>query len=413
MRTRPVLLLLLLAWGLALSTSARAQITIERGDFEIVPGAVATINAQAIQDQTARIQNVVDLIGPGGVYDFSTIQVRGSLAQRDVQERPFDASVPDDPDFSEADYVNITGGFGAGFTTYSFFRLEEAPGGAPNGYHEVGSLTPSSSSKTLNDPSLLTFGLPLTYSGSWTSGEVTRESYFGGVLQNSISVTHSGAVIGHGDVAFPGGEVAPALVHATEQVEETDTTHAISFVTEGLQTVTVITDGNRNVLEFPDGMGGTVPAFFITLESDDGAVAEIDAGETGAFLGGDLGLSIELTTGSTDPFTLRGYRVDFPSFNNVVDDSDTPAGFSVENVSQTSSHRHFGQRPFPERPRSPGGRPQRPSTQRSRCVWTTGGSRALPTSRSWPYSSATTRRSPGAPRRALSTWGSNGYVRRA
>lgn len=334
MCTRPVLLLLLLAWGLALSTSAHAQITIERGDFEIVPGAVATINAQAVQDQTSTIQDLLVNVGPGGVYDFSSVQVRGTLAQREIQAAPFDGSVPDDPAFDAAEFVNIAGQFGPGFTTYDFFCFEEAAGGAPNGRHNLGSVTPASSTRIEYTPSLLTVGLPLTYPGSWTSGEVTEETYSGGVLQNSISVTHSGEVIGYGDVLFPGGERVPALVQALTQVEETDTTHAISFVTEGRKAVTVITDGNRNVLEFPDGTGGTVPAFFVNLESDAGAVAEIGAGETGSFLGGDLGLSIDVTTGSSAAFTLQGYRIDFSSLNNGVDDTGTPAGFPVEHVSQ-------------------------------------------------------------------------------
>jgi hypothetical protein len=171
----------------------------------------------------------------------------------------------------------------------------------------------------------------MTATTTWSSGDVTEFSYTNGTPQATQSVSYTGKVTGDGTLVLPGGRILPTLVHRLVQVEGTETTTALSFVTkEQRNTVSVLTDGSRTVVEAGPG----APAALFVLKSEAAAEAAIAQTTTGLFLGGALGATVEVTEGSAANGQLRGYRIDFPSFNNATNDTGLPAGFPVENVSQ-------------------------------------------------------------------------------
>ncbi|MEF8797587.1 MAG: T9SS type A sorting domain-containing protein, partial [Salinivenus sp.] len=312
---------------------ARAQITITAQDARdfLAPGVYGQQFLTAEPGEAARIQGIIDQVGPGGTYDFSAVEVSTvSFDVGEVQARPFDASVPADADFDDADFVDVSDPFGNS-PSYTFFDVED------DGYYEYGDLSSLSTFtlKTTYVPPLRAFPLPLTATTTWSSGDVTASFYTNGVLDSTEVTSYAGEVIGDGTLILPGGRTLPTLVHRSVQVEGSETTTALSFVTKGQRdAVTVLTDGNRTVLEFPTGSGASAPAAFFFLKSEAAAEAAIAQNTTGLFLGGTLGASVELTEGSATNGQLRGYRIDFPSFNNAIDDTGLPAGFPVENVSQ-------------------------------------------------------------------------------
>ena len=337
MTCRPVFRLVVLAVLLAGPiVEARAQITITAQDARdfLAPGVYGQQFMVAESGETARVQAIVDRIGPGGTYDFSAVAVSTvSFDVGEVQARPFDASVPTDADFADADFVDVIDSFG-GSPTYDFFRIEDAPGGAEDGYYQYGDLSSVAgfTFKTTYTPPLRAFPFPLTATTTWSSGDVTESSYTNGTPQDTQSVSYTGEVIGDGTLVLPGGRTLPTLVHRLVQVEGTETTTALSFVTKGQRdAVTVLTDGSRTVVEAGPG----APAAFFFLKSEAAAEAAIAQNTTGLFLGGALGATVELTEGSATNGQLRGYRIDFPSFNNAINDTGLPAGFPVENVSQS------------------------------------------------------------------------------
>lgn len=323
---------------------APGQITITKADAEayLAPGLYAEQNLTAAAGESTTIQNVLDQIGNGGVYDFSTVSVSASFSENEVETRPFSASVPVDPDFDDADYVDISGGF-FGSTTYNFLDIEDSAGGAPDGLYEHGDLAPSPifSTKTRYTPPLLAIPLPITAGTVWDSGTVTEETFVDGTLTETTEVNQSGEVIGYGTLVLPGGKSLPCLVYRLIEVTDTsstsanrDTTRSISFITKSqVGFATVLVDADGKVIEIDTGVGSTVPAAFFGIESDQAASESFAAGETGSFLGGTLGASVEITSGSATGSTLRGYRINFGSFNNAIDDTGTPAGFPVTNVS--------------------------------------------------------------------------------
>ena len=333
---RTVCLTVLLG-GLAVGAPAQITITAQDARDFLAPGVYGQQFMTAEPGETARLQRIIDRIGPGGTYDFSAVEVAtASFDVGEVQARPFDASVPTDSDFDDADFVDVSDPFG-GSPTYSFFRIEDASGGDPDGYYEYGDLSsiPFFEQKTTYTPPLRVFPLPLTATTTWSSGDVTESTYTNSSLQSTQEVSYSGEVIGDGTLILPGGRTLPTLVHRLVQVEGSETTTALSFVTKGQRdAVTVLTDGNGTVIEIPTGTGPAVPAAFFFLRSEAAAEAAIAQNATGLFLGGDLGASVELTSGSSTAGQLRGYRIDFPSFNSAIDDAGMPAGFPVENVSQ-------------------------------------------------------------------------------
>ena len=325
-------LVALLALFAGITTGAHAQITITAQDADDIfaPGVYGQQFMTAEPGETARLQRIIDRIGPGGTYDFSAVEVStASFNAGEVQARPFDASVPADADFDDADFVDVSEPFGNA-PSYTFFDVED------DGYYEYGDLSSFLifTQKTTYTPPLRTFPFPLTATTTWSSGDVTESFYTNDVLDSTRVASYSGEVIGDGTLILPGGRTLPTLVHRSVQVEGDETTTALSFVTKGQRdAVTVLTDGNGSVIETPTGTGTAAPAafFFLKLEAAEAAIAQ---NATGLFLGGDLGASVELTSGSATAGQLRGYRIDYPSFNNAIDDAGMPAGFPVENVSQ-------------------------------------------------------------------------------
>ncbi|MFB6099274.1 MAG: hypothetical protein ABEK84_09240 [Salinibacter sp.] len=95
---------------------------------------------------------------------------------------------------------------------------------------------------------------------------------------------------------------------------------------DALKRMAALTGGALSLSTAAGVLGGCRPA--------PDAEATVSANETGLFLGNDLGASIEITSVSSTDGPLRGDRVAFPSFNNAIDDSGTPAGFPITNVSQ-------------------------------------------------------------------------------
>lgn len=334
MTCRPVFRLVVLAALLAGPIAeARAQITITAQDARdaLAPGVYGQQFMVAESGETARIQTVIDRVGAGGTYDFSAVEVSTvSFDVGEVQARPFDASVPTDADFDAADFVDVSDPFG-GSPLYTFFGIED------DGYYEYGDLSslPFFEQKTTYTPPLRAFPLPLTETTTWNSEDVTASFYTNGSLDSTEVTSYAGDVIGYGMLILPGGRTLPTLVHRFVQVEGTETTTALSFVTRAQRnTVTVLTDGNRTVIDVPTGPTTSAPAAFFFLKSEAAAQATIAQNTTGLFLGGALGATVELTEGSATNGQLRGYRIDFPSFNNAIDDTGLPAGFPVENVSQ-------------------------------------------------------------------------------
>ena len=331
-----VALIVLLAGSIG---DTQAQITITAQDARdfLAPGVYAQQTMTPAAGETPRIQQIIDRIGAGAVYDFSDVAVASSsFDEGEIQARPFGPMVPTDADFADADFVDVSDVFG-GSPTYDFFGIEDAPGGAADGYYQYGDLSSFFffTFKTTYTPPLRAFPFPLTSTTTWNSGEVTASFYTNGVLDSTVTTSYAGEVIGDGTLILPGGRTLPTLVHRSVQVEGAETTTAISFVTKGQRdAVTVLTDGNRTVLEFSTGSGGSAPAAIFFLKSEAAAEATIAQNTTGLFLGGALGASVELTSGSSTAGALRGYRIEFPSFNNVIDDAGMPAGFPVENVSQ-------------------------------------------------------------------------------
>ena len=336
MTLRPAFVAALLTAGLLLGAVAetRAQITITAQDARafLAPGVYGQQFLTAESGETARVQAVVDRVGPGGTYDFSAVEVSTvSFDVGEVQARPFDASVPTDADFADADFVDVSDPFGNS-PSYTFFGIED------DGYYEYGDLSSffGTTQKTTYTPPLRAFPFPLTTSTDWTSGDVTESSYVNGALQSTQDVSNAGEVVGDGTLILPGGRTLPTLVQRIVQVEEGETTTALSFATKGQRdAVTVLINDDGSVVETPTGSGSTTgPAAFFFLKSEAAAEATIAQNTTGLFLGGALGASVELTSGSPTAGALRGYRIEFPSFNNVIDDAGTPAGFPVQNVSQ-------------------------------------------------------------------------------
>jgi hypothetical protein len=336
MTLRPAFVAALLTAGLLLGAvaEARAQITITAQDARafLAPGVYGQQFLTAEPGETARVQAVVDRVGPGGTYDFSAVEVSTvSFDVGEVQARPFDASVPTDADFADADFVDVSDPFGTA-PSYTFFGIED------DGYYEYGDLSSffGTTQKTTYTPPLRAFPLPLTASTDWASGDVTESSYVNGTLQSTQDVSNAGEVIGDGTLILPGGRTLPTLVQRIVQVEGGETTTALSFATKGQRdAVTVLIDDDGSVVETPTGTGSTTgPAAFFFLKSEAAAEATIAQNTTGRFLGGALGAAVELTSGSPTAGQLRGYRIEFPSFNTAIDDTGMPAGFPVENVSR-------------------------------------------------------------------------------
>lgn len=319
--------------SVSLAGAASAQITITETDLEklLQRGQYGFTSLISAPGEAVRIQAVLDEIGPGRVFDFSDVQTSASFSEAEVQTRPFGPDVPTDPAFADADFVNIASVFDE--STYSFSLLNGSGDDGPDGVYELGDVTPGLFTTTF-DPPLRRFPSPMTAGTEWSSGisTVTETSSF---FTETHSRSFSGKVVGYGTLIVPGGGQVEALVHRLVTVEnDTVAVRAFQFFgKDRLLSAGVLVDDDGNVLTHPLPGGTRQPAAFFQIGTEEATLAQLSANATGSVLSGLPGGTVTLTDGSDTDGSLRAYHVGHPSSNSAIDDSGTPAGFPVTNVS--------------------------------------------------------------------------------
>lgn len=319
--------------GAFLVPTSSAQITITKTDLEKIlqRGHYGFSSMIAAPGEGARIQAVLDEVGPGGIFDFRQVQTVARFTEAEIQTPPFGPEVPSDPAFAKADFVNVVTVFESE-PSYSFSLLNGAADAGPDGVYELGDVTEGLSTTTYSPP-LRRFPFPMTYGTTWGSEESTvTES---GLFTDTYTTSFSGEVVGYGTLIVPGGGRVEALVHQIVTMEaDTVSARAVEFFgKDRLLSAVVLVDPEGSVLTYPLPDGTRQPAAFFQIGTEEGALAHLRSNTTGPVLEELPGGVVTFTDGSDTDGMLRGYRVGHPSSNNAIDDSGSPAGFPVTNVS--------------------------------------------------------------------------------
>lgn len=194
---------------LATTSSANAQTSFSKSDIESLIGTTQTSHSYGgVGGQDAKIQALIDQVGPNQTWDFSVLEVADEgEGSADYIALPADLPGVNDPRVAAADYAVRIFAPGKRIADQSvgYFQLSDTE----HLFHGTSALVQGAPVDLLYDQGLVEHPLPLNYNDTWNGMATWQVSNSGFTFDYMLET--SGTADGWGMLVLPGTDPVPVL----------------------------------------------------------------------------------------------------------------------------------------------------------------------------------------------------------